>query len=217
MVLLQAGQVCCRREIDAARALEIQERSPESPRAQLARSLNGLGIVCGATGRDTEAEAYLRRALQIREELQGAGPAFAVALSLHSLSSLLIDRGNFDEAEPLLRRSLALYEKTLGPDDLETAGCLRVCARMARLRGRFEEADTLARRAIAVIEKRWGHNHPQVAHNLQELAENSLRAVKRKGMKSSRCCCERKRLLKRAREPSTQTLRATCAFLRSIT
>ena len=156
------------------RALQIRERSPESPRTLLAGSLNGLGNVCGATGRYTEAEAYLRRALRIREELQEAGQAYLVALSLHNLASLLVDRGNLDEAERLARRSLALYEKTLGPEDLETAGSLRLCARIARLRGRYDEADALAQRVLAIPMKRFDRN--AVSHLTREQMQAILDA-----------------------------------------
>ena len=60
-----------------------------------------------------------------------------------------------EQAETLIRRALALYEKSLGADDLMTAGCLRLSARVARARNQYDEAERLARRSLSIIEKRW--------------------------------------------------------------
>jgi Tetratricopeptide repeat len=62
-----------------------------------------------------EAEAMHRRALAIRERLEGAQhPELAVPIS--NLATTLLAAGRAIEAEPLARRALALAEGALEPD-----------------------------------------------------------------------------------------------------
>ncbi len=70
--------------------------------------------------------------------------------------------GKPNEAEPLYQRALNLWEKTLGPECEEVAGCCSNLAIVYLEQRRFEEAEPLFKRALAIREKVLGADHPEV-------------------------------------------------------
>ena len=89
------------------RALEIDEASfgPEHP--AVARDLNNLAQLLGATNRLDEAEPLYRRALEIDEA--SFGPEHPeVAIRLNNLALLLEDTNRLEEAAPLMERNLVI-------------------------------------------------------------------------------------------------------------
>jgi len=122
------------------------------------------------TGRYTEAESLMRRALAIDEK--SLGPEHpSVARRLNSLASLLQAINRLAEAEPLYRRALAIHEKGLGPDHPEFARALNNLAAQLRDTNRLAEAELLVRRALVIGENSLGPDHPNIAKYLSNLAQ----------------------------------------------
>ncbi|MDY0168021.1 MAG: tetratricopeptide repeat protein, partial [Thermoguttaceae bacterium] len=87
-------------------AIDEQSFGPEHP--YIARDLNNLAFLLGATNRLAEAEPLMRRALAIAE--RSFGPAHPnVAVCLNNLASLLAATKRPAEAEPLMRRHVAIF------------------------------------------------------------------------------------------------------------
>ena len=95
-------------------ALDIREHATETPPELLARAESMLGVLLLTTGNYSESEAHLRRALAIREELQGAGQPFAVAGSLNNLAVLRAERGMSEPAAALIQRRWCFTRKAWG-------------------------------------------------------------------------------------------------------
>src|SRR5262249_55964936 len=87
---------------------------------EVARLLTQAASYLNARARYAEAEPLSRRALAIREHVQGPDHP-DTATSLNNLAGLLDDQGKLPEAEPLYRRALAIRERVLGPDHPDTA------------------------------------------------------------------------------------------------
>ena len=95
-------------------ALAIRERAfgPDHPKT--AETRNELAQVYSRNGKDAEAEAGFRRAIESLERSGGAGNP-PLANPLMRYADHLRRRGHYDAAEPLYRRSLQLLEGR--PDD----------------------------------------------------------------------------------------------------
>ncbi len=146
----------------ALRASQSQPRETTSALHQLARALE-------AQGRYEEAEAFLRRDLDLVEKDLGPNhPSYGT--SLQALASVLKSQGKYTEAEALARRSLAIYEKALGTDHPSYGASLHALASVLDFQGKYEEAEALLRRALAIYEKALGTDHPSYGASLHTLA-----------------------------------------------
>ncbi len=81
-------------------ALEIRRREHGQVHADVAESLNGLGLLAKARGDDQEVEDYYRSALEIRGELLGERSA-EYAETLNNLGVLLKRTGRLEPARDL--------------------------------------------------------------------------------------------------------------------
>jgi tetratricopeptide (TPR) repeat protein len=92
-------------------AMTLEAESPTDPvRAELARSLDGIGAVLRETGKPNEALAAMRRALAIQQEPAEANPAALsfqsdLAQSLHNIALVLRETGRPDEALAAYRQA----------------------------------------------------------------------------------------------------------------
>lgn len=80
-------------------------KDAEVDAATVALTMNGLGLHLARTGRPAEAEALVRRSLEIRRRTNSRG--YAYALSLLDLGRILGDQQRWAEAEALDREGLA--------------------------------------------------------------------------------------------------------------
>ncbi len=136
---------------------------------ELAKCLNGLGIVRWNRGDYEAAEATYLETLALRE--QALGPRHPdVATSLDNLAIVYKDQLRFDEAEPLYRRSLEIREAVLGPGHNRVAVSLNNLGVLYFDQHRFDEAEPLYERAIAIWEKTLGTEHHAVGVALVNLA-----------------------------------------------
>ena len=148
-------------------AIRATERNPDG-QLQLAAALIKLGELRHDEGDPSEAEGFLRRALQVSERALGSDDLGLVA-PLMSLGAAVIARGAPDEAEPLLTRALTISEQNLGHDHPDLAGLLNDLSRLYLKQGAHSYAEPLLLRLHA-IKRSKGDDHPEVATVLASLA-----------------------------------------------
>ena len=162
-----------RRLIEAL--LAVQERWLPADDVKLAKTMNGLGLLCHDMGDYPPIRPLYERALAIRE--QALGPTHPdTAMILNSLASYLDNTGDLADraaARPLYERALAIFEQALGPTHPDTAMSLDNLA--GHLTKTGDPADraaarSLFERALAIFEQALGPTHPETATSLNNLA-----------------------------------------------
>ncbi len=126
-------------------------------------------MTLASKGRFDEAEATLRRALLVAEQLWGDRDP-RVAKVLHNLGGIEYYRRRIPEAERLLQRALEIREATLPPDDLDLAGSREAIALLRRDQRRPAESAPLLERLVVTAERVYGpEQHPEFARTLFNL------------------------------------------------
>jgi tetratricopeptide (TPR) repeat protein len=146
---------------------------------RLALALYDMGWTYAAEKRYSEAEAPLKRSLDIRQNLLGRDH-LEVAQSSYMLGMVYVAEEKFEEAEPLLSESLSIKEKILGPEHPDVAENLYILSMDLLGQGKFQEAEPLLDRSLTITEKVLGPEDPKVAKILESLAivqRNTDRAV----------------------------------------
>lgn len=129
-----------------------------------------LALLCVREGQKEKAGALFKRALEIREKLQGAehpdlGPV------KHDYARLYESNGMYEQAEQLYTSALDILENKLGPSHPGLASTLN------RLAGLYEELELeekslpLYERALAIKEQVLGRDHHDVGVILNSLAD----------------------------------------------
>ena len=126
----------------------------DSPRdVRFAAILANLGVALAQQGEPVEAEAYLRRALDLREANQGRLHP-NVAIVAHNLANVLASRpSGLPEAIELIGRAMTIRRAVFGPDHAKVAD---LWATQGRLRVLSEESKAALvdyRRAAAIYRK----------------------------------------------------------------
>jgi tetratricopeptide (TPR) repeat protein len=111
---------------------------------------NNLGVTLRLASRPAEAMEAFNRAIKIAED---SGDERLMATALGGLGTALVDLGGFARAQPVLRRSLALFEKTTGPDSLETGEAANNLAMAYRKSGDLAQAQLQLESALPLMEK----------------------------------------------------------------
>ena len=162
-----------KRYLDAEAILSglLQETERESPgSAHQASVLHGLGAVTHLQHRDTEAEAYYKRALEIRKKLLKPDDPELVS-SLSGLAQAPRDEGHDADADQYFREALAIYRQhpEIYPGDYSMY--LLNVGDFALRRHRLEEAQNLLAEAVANFEKYEGAGSRHLALASTSLAE----------------------------------------------
>jgi tetratricopeptide (TPR) repeat protein len=134
------------------------------------------GSAAYAVGRSEEAEAQLRKALEIAQAEQP--PGLRTALCLNGLAALAIDRGRFGEAEPSLQRAIELFEAGGATSTLHYAAALTNAGELALRNGRAAEAELRFSRAASVAE---AHTEPAAIGILQRSLAGQAAALRAEG------------------------------------
>ena len=133
----------------------------------------GLSEVYAFTGNVEQArqwmEYYLERRTGPDPESERTYQSLRVT-SLNNTALALESKGDAEGAEPLFRSALEIAEKSLGPDNPDTAGSLNNLAGLLESKGDYAGAEPLYRRALAIAEKSLGPEHPNTATSLDNLA-----------------------------------------------
>lgn len=166
-----AGHFYARRYAKAVDHYEIAARHFEQAKAapsELAGLYANMGTILSSLARYDEAETYHRRALAIREKLEGKrGPM--VASSLFGIGYVYFRTGRIEESIPLLRDSVDQQLEFLKPDNPLIVVRMTSLASVLSRSGREAEGLKVARRAEEIGRKNLGEKHPTYAiavHNL---------------------------------------------------
>lgn len=111
---------------------------------------NNRGVELRQDSRPADAILEFNSAIKIAE---ASGDDRLLATALSGLGACLVDQGEFVRAEPVLRRSLALFEKTTGPDSLETGEAANNLAMVYRKDGELAQAEAQLDRALPLMQK----------------------------------------------------------------
>lgn len=136
---------------------------------ELTADLYALAGCLRAQHRLAEAEAPLRRALEIEQRKFGLAHR-RTAIAQHTLAGLLETVHRPIEALPLYRRALQTDEIEFGPDHPRVAVGLHDLAGTLTALGWRAEAIARRRRALAIDETIFGSAHADLAPVLKELA-----------------------------------------------
>ena len=131
-----------------------------------------LGDVLAAGRNYAQAETAFRRALAIREPLDGGEDAAAIPL-LRKLVATLEGSGSAHGAEAIYRRLLALQEETAGADLVGLAATVNNFGLLKETGGDLDEAERLYKRALAIHEKNRTDKDPEAAATLPESRRNA--------------------------------------------
>lgn len=115
-----------------ARSGDVRERNLATE--AMARAFNNMAQRSQDENNPDQAEAYLRKAIQLKEKVSGAN-SNELCESLDRLADLYAAQGKLDKAEPLLRRSLALKEKRPDGGSASTTDSIRRLAQIMDKKG----------------------------------------------------------------------------------
>ena len=155
-----------------AKALAIREQLHGEYHPDTAQSLDSMGRLMRALGRNQETRPYLERALTIRVHLFGEMHV-ETAVSLNNLGRCRHDEeGEPQEALPELDRALAIGKRLLSPNDALLAEFHNDLGRCHKALGRQTDALIHFEQALAINTKMLGPEHPHTA-----LIHNNLGAL----------------------------------------
>ena len=144
-----------------------QERfGSEDPRT--ARVLSDLGVVYLAAEKAAPAAESLRRALEIREKIEGSEADLAVTLG--HLAKAYAARLHYAAAEQVFLHSIAMHEKAKSPNRREFATVTNNLGEHYRQQGELEQAEQHLQNARGLWEELIGAEHAETATTLFNLA-----------------------------------------------
>ncbi|MGZ3438327.1 MAG: tetratricopeptide repeat protein, partial [Polyangia bacterium] len=141
-----------------------------SDRRPLARLLQAIGTVAADQGKYEQALVLDRRALEIREAIDGPYDV-GVAADLESVARVLGNLSRYDEAERQIRRALTIWERQIGHDNPSYASSLFNLAYALVGQGRYDEALADYRRTVDIWERTLGHENPRLALALTNIGD----------------------------------------------
>jgi tetratricopeptide (TPR) repeat protein len=154
----------------AEQALDVSKKTFGPGDVHTAKSLELLGRVHSARGKDLKALHLYQRALAIWERAFGPrSPEIANILIL--IAKFYMARGEPIKAWPLCERALTIQETALGPDHPEVASILMLLAELHLSQGQAGKAGPLYQRALNIQEQSLGPEHPEVATTLSRMVQ----------------------------------------------
>lgn len=158
-------------DAEAILASLLQETERDSPGSvNEASVLHGLGAVTLLQHRDAEAEAYYKRAIEIRKKLLRPDDPELIS-SLTGLSQALRNEGHDTEADQYNRELLAIYRQHPETYRGDFAMCQLNAGYFAFERRQLEEAQKLLAEAVGNFERYEGPASPHLALAATTLAE----------------------------------------------
>lgn len=156
---------------DALGLIEMDRGRAAEAVPDYGRIFSDLGNLLADAGRLPEAEAALRRALEIiRRQAGDSHPN--VAATTGNLATVLKSQSRYAEAEKLLLDSLQAEERHFGPSHPQTAVDLNNLANVYLAESRIEAAAGLQERVLAIFEKAFGPGSLEVGRALNNLANS---------------------------------------------
>ena len=153
----------------AQEALIIRQQVLGEEHADVANSLNNLGLLYQSMGRYQQAEPLLTQALEMLRRLLGNEHP-SVATSLNNLGLLYQLMGRSQQAEPLYTEALEMRRRLLGNEHPSVATSLNNLAFLYKSMGRYQQAEPLLTQALKMSRRLLGEEHSSVALSLNNLA-----------------------------------------------
>ena len=150
------------------RALQIGEELHGPNGAEVAATLDLLGIVQRKQGDLESARESQERALAIKEGLYGVDHP-EVAKTLGNLGNVQLKQSDLESARESQERALEIEEQVYGADHPEVAKTLGNLGIVYRAQGDLESARESQERALAIKEGVYSADHPEVANTLVNL------------------------------------------------
>ncbi len=163
----------------AQRQRGVRERWLSAPDPGLAASLNTVGQLLTALGKNEDAEPLVREGLRMRQELFGSEHP-RIAESLNSLGTLLRNLARLAESETCHRQAWSIHEKLelLDPSVIDNLGKWIACV---STRGDAAEAKRICDIASAIIQRvpvdETADNREQVLIGKAEVIVNCAESV----------------------------------------
>lgn len=177
-----------------------EQREIDPTSIEMARVLDGLGLLRKLQGECSQAEEILREALRVKERAIGDDRRTRrIGSSYYYLASVMDDQGHHQEAEKLYRRAITIRAACSGPDDPETLGAKNGLARLMIAQERYAEAEQLMEFILECRVRQFGLEHPSTAMS------QSDKALLKAGLGS----------YAQAKELHTRALASICASLGS--
>lgn len=142
-------------------SLAIREKLLGPSHADVAVSLNLIGVVHWHQNNLAEAERILVRALEVRRTAAEVEP-WEISEALSNLALVYDSQGRIREAEPLLVEANTILVRARAPA-ARRAPVINNLARLLYRRGDFARARDEFRRAVALFVRVQGPSHPNVA------------------------------------------------------
>jgi tetratricopeptide (TPR) repeat protein len=152
----------------AVAAFEASLAAWDDPDGQRAETHRSLGITYLRWGKFDEAEAEIRRALELRIEKLGSEHP-DVAMTYHTLGNVLREQGQLDEAGAAYEEAIAIADATM-PGHPETALLRQSKGAILVAQGKPDEAEQLYRTILAEWEPKLGAEHTTIAAVRNNLA-----------------------------------------------
>ncbi len=150
-------------------AMETRRRLHAGDHADVATSLNDLGMLRSHQGRYADAEGLHAQALEMRERLR-PGDDSLVAVSLSNLAAAKAKLRKLEEAEKLAVRSLEMHQRLFKGDHADVAKSLNNVAFLRMELGRSAEAEPLFLQSLEMRRRMVKGDHPDIAGGLSNLA-----------------------------------------------
>ena len=169
-----AGEIEVREDHDSAeqlirQALAIQERILGDKDLDTISSLGALGWILRGKGQTAEAEADLRKVVDLTRAVAPARDPMATALT--NLGVLLMDKHDWEGAEPLLREALAINRKLHGERYRNVARNVSNLAVIHKGRGDLKGAEQYWLEALRLQRQILPADHPDTAWTLRLLGQ----------------------------------------------
>jgi tetratricopeptide (TPR) repeat protein len=172
----ESAIVSFKQAYDAAERLKLEQekRGSASPLAlsEMSNALRALGISHSEQRKYTEAEAYHKRALEIRESLHGPNSR-QVGDFLNDLAFNYRKQGRYGEAMPLAERAARILEEAGNRFDL--AVVLNNIGHVHAGQERNADAETFFGRALRTTEEAMGRNrgpdHPGWFQRIKQIKD----------------------------------------------
>ena len=149
----------------------------DNPHADLAWSINNLGLVRQAQRNYDEGEILFSAALQMRQEVLPADHPH-ISQSLGNLGSIYFYKENYDEAISTFREVVDIQRNILGTDHPDLAMYINNLATVLSKAGRPDQSISYYEKAIDIQEKHFSRSHPstlQMRSNLADAYEKLMR------------------------------------------
>jgi non-specific serine/threonine protein kinase/serine/threonine-protein kinase len=149
-------------------ALGIRRRELGDEHADTLSSIDRMGVLLHAQGKWSEAEAYLREALEKRRRVLGEEHADTLE-SLNNVGVLLWDQHKLDQAEPYFHEAMDKSRRVLGDDHPETLKSINNVGSLLRVQGKLDQAEPYLRDAMEKSRVVLGDDHPDTLTSINNM------------------------------------------------